>query len=384
VSDSTPTGPLRGARVVEMAGLGPGPFAAMMLADLGADVTRVDRVGADPKGTELYVMHRGRRSIGVDLKQDAGREVVLRLVDGADALIEGYRPGVMERLGLGPDVCQGRNPRLVYGRMTGWGQDGPMAQTAGHDINYIALSGALSCVARPGERPVPPVNFLGDFGGGGMVLAVGIIAAMWECSRSGEGQVVDAAMVDGSAAITAMLYGAMAQGRWTDEAGTNFADGGSNYYDTYTCADGRHVAVGAIEGPFYGELLDGLGLERDELPSRGDPANWPALKERMAAVFATRTRDEWAAVFDGTDACVSPILTLTEAVDHPHNRHRRTFVEHGGIVQPAPAPRFDRTPGTITRTPPRPGQDTREVLGDLGYTDDEIDRLVTDGAVTPG
>jgi alpha-methylacyl-CoA racemase len=365
-----------------MAGLGPGPFAAMLLADLGADVVRVERVGASARGAERYVMHRGRRSIAVDIKQDAGREIVLRLVERSDALIEGYRPGVMERLGLGPAECAQRNGRLVYGRMTGWGQEGPLAQSAGHDIDYIALSGALSCVARPGEPPVPPVNFLGDFGGGGLFLALGIVAAMWEADRSGRGQVVDAAMVDGSAVITTMLYGLMAQGRWRDEAGVNFSDGGSNYYDTYTCADGRHVAVGAIEGPFYDELLAGLGLVADGLPARNDPTNWPQLKERFAAVFRTRTRDEWAAVFDGTDACVAPVLNLTEARRHPHNEHRGVFVEHGGLVQPAPAPRFDRTPASLGLTPPTPGQHTVEILGDLGYCADEIATILDGGAAS--
>jgi alpha-methylacyl-CoA racemase len=368
--------------VIEMAGLGPGPFAAMLLADLGADVTRVDRVGARTSGAERYVMHRGRRSIAVDLKRPEGKKIVLRMVDGADALIEVFRPGVMERLGLGPAECHARNPRLIYGRMTGWGQDGPLAQAAGHDINYIALSGALSCVARPGERPVPPVNFLGDFGGGGLFLALGIVAAMWEAQRSGQGQVVDAAMVDGSAVITTMLHGLMAQGRWRDEAGVNFSDGGSNYYDTYECADGRHVAVGALEGPFYAELLAGLGLSADELPSRADPANWPRLKERFASVFATRDRDEWTRLFEASDACVAPVLGLTEAPHHPHNMHRRVFIEHGGIVQPAPAPRFDRTAPAVARTPPNPGAHTGEVLRDLGYDAAEIGALVESGVVS--
>jgi alpha-methylacyl-CoA racemase len=353
----------------------------MLLADLGADVVRVDRVGASTEGADRYVMHRGRRSIAVDLKNPDGREVLLRLVDRADALIEVYRPGVMERLGLGPADCRARNPRLIYGRMTGWGQDGPLAQVAGHDINYIALSGALSCVARPGERPVPPVNFLGDFGGGGLFLALGTVAAMWEAQRSGQGQVVDAAMLDGSAVITTMLHGLMAQGRWRDQAGVNFSDGGSNYYDTYECADGRFVAVGALEGPFYAELLAGLGLGSEELPSRGDPANWPLLKARFAQVFATRDRDDWARVFASTDACVTPVLGLSEAPGHPHNVARKVFVEHGGIVQPAPAPRFDRTASDVGRPPPCPGEHTVEVLGELGYRDREIDSLVGSRAV---
>jgi alpha-methylacyl-CoA racemase len=320
-------------------------------------------------------MHRGRRSIAVDVKKPDGREVVLRLVEWSDALIEGFRPGVMEGLRLGPDDCRPRNPRLVYGRMTGWGQDGPNAATAGHDIDYIALSGALHCCARAGERPVPPVNFVGDFGGGGAFLALGIVAALWEAARSGEGQVIDAAMVDGSAVITTMLHGMMAQGRWRDEAGANFADSGSNYYDTYECADGRHVAVGAIEGPFYAELVSGLGFDPADLPDRRDDANWPALKERFGAVFRTRTRDEWAERFAGTDACVAPVLSLAEAPRHPHNVARSTFVDHGGITQPAPAPRFGRTATALGRTPPAPGDHTDEVLGDLSYGPAEIERL---------
>jgi alpha-methylacyl-CoA racemase len=375
-------GPLAGVRVVELAGLGPGPFAAMLLADLGADVVRVDRPGPASAEARAYVMHRGRRSVAVDLKADDALEVVLRLVDRADALIEGHRPGVMERLGLGPDDCLARNPCLVYGRMTGWGQDGPLAPTAGHDIDYIALSGALAIAARRGERPVPPVNLLGDFGGGGVFLALGIVAALWEAARSGRGQVVDAAMVDGSAVLTTMLHGLLAQGRWRDEAGVNFADTGAPYYEVYECADGRHVAVGAIERPFYERLLADLGLDGTDLPDRADEAQWPVLKDRFAAVFRTRTRDEWAEVFAATDACVAPVLTLTEAPRHPHNVERATFVERAGIVQPAPAPRFSRTPTALDRTPPAPGDHTDEVLAELGYDPIEIERLRTTGAVT--
>ena len=355
-------GPLAGMRVVELAGLGAVPFAAMLLADLGADVVRVDRVGATAVDPERYVMHRGRRSIAVDLKHATGREIVLRLADSAHAFLEGFRPGVTERLGLGPADVRARNGRCVYGRMTGWGQDGPLAARAGHDIDYIAVSGALHTFARAGERPVPPVNLVGDFGGGGTFLAIGVLAALWE----GDGQVVDAAMVDGSAVLTTMLHGLLAQGRWRDEPGVNFADTGSNYYEVYECADGRHVAVGAIEGPFYGELLAGLGLDVDAIPDRRDPANWPALKAIFASVFRTRTRDEWDEQFSRTDACVAPVLSLTEAPDHPHNTARRTFVDRDGITQPAPAPRFSRTPSAIQGAAPKSAVAVDEVLARWG------------------
>lgn len=375
------TGPLHGARVVEMAGLGPGPFAAMLLADLGAEIVRVDRPWSGGPDPRAYVMHRGRRSIAVDLKQPEGRDIVLGLLDRADALIEGHRPGVMERLGLGPAECLARNPRLVYGRMTGWGQHGALSATAGHDINYIAVSGALSVAARHGERPVPPVNLLGDFGGGGAFLALGIVAALWERAGSGMGQVIDAAMVDGSAVLTTMLHGMIAQGRWRDEPGTNFADTGSPYYDVYECADGRFVAVGALERPFYIALIEGLGLDETELPDRRDEAAWPELKKRFAAVFRTRTRDEWAKIFASTDGCVAPVLRLTEAPAHPHNVERSTFVTHGGVVQPAPAPRFSRTPLELDRAAPAPGEHTDDVLAELGFDRDDVERLRATGTV---
>jgi alpha-methylacyl-CoA racemase len=360
------TGPLAGCRVVEFAGLGPGPFAAMLLADMGADVVRIDRPGEPADGQRAYVMNRGRRSVTADLKSEPGRDIAIRLVDHADALIEGFRPGVMEKLGLGPDACLARNPRLVYGRMTGWGQAGPLALTAGHDIDYIALSGALSVVARRGERPVPPVNLLGDMGGGGAFLALGIVSALWEAARSGRGQVVDAAMTDGSAVLTTMLHGMMAQGRWRDEAGTNFADSGSPYYDTYECADGRYLAVGAIEPQFYDDLITRLGLDPGRLPDRRDRARWPELKRLLAEAFRTRTRDEWAQEFAPSDACVAPVLTLTEAPQHPHNQARGTFVERDGITQPVPAPRFSRTRSELRRPPPLVGEHTDEVLAELG------------------
>jgi len=338
-------GPLTGLRVVELASIGPGPHAAMMLADLGADVVRVPRPGggltlgaaeaADP-------LLRGRRTVPADLKDPAGRETVLSLVAHADVLVEGFRPGVTERLGVGPAECHARNPRLVYARMTGWGQDGPLAATAGHDINYIGLTGVLHAIGRAGERPVPPVNLVGDFGGGSMLLVVGVLAAVWQARHTGAGQVVDAAMVDGASTLAQMLWGLLQSGAWHDERGTNVIDGGAPFYDTYTCADGRYVAVGAIEPQFYAALLAGLGLPAHELPAQLDRAGWPVLRARIAGAFATRTRDEWAEVFAGTDACVTPVLSFAEAARHPHLVARGTLVRHGGVTQAAPAPRFSR------------------------------------------
>jgi alpha-methylacyl-CoA racemase len=333
----------------------------------------------DPR---LYSMNRGRRSVAVDLKQPGATEVVLRLVDQADALIEGYRPGVMERLGLGPEVCLARNSKLAYGRMTGWGQDGPLAQAAGHDINYIALAGALRNFVRPPDRPVAPLNLVGDFGGGGMFLAFGLLCAIVEATRSGRGQVVDAAMVDGTAVLTTMFHGLRAQGIWYDEPGTNWADSGAPYYEVFQTADGEYVSVGALERPFYDELVERLGLDVAELPPRGDEANWPDLKRRFAAVFRSKTRAEWCELLEGTDTCFAPVLSFVEAPKHPHNLARRTFVEHGGVVQPAPAPRFNRTEATLSAPPPRPGEHTDAVLGDWGFSDTEIANLRSSGAVT--
>jgi alpha-methylacyl-CoA racemase len=378
-------GPLAGVRVIELAGMGPGPFAAMVLADMGADVIRVDRFAGDGElpDTERrvrgqdpsrYVMHRGRRSIAVDLKHPRAGELVLRLVEHADALIEGFRPGVAERLGLSPDACLARNPRLVYGRMTGWGQDGPLAPRAGHDINYIALSGALANFAREGQPPVPPVNLVGDMGGGGLMLAFGVVCAVLHACRSGQGQVVDAAIVDGSAVLTAMLYGLRAQGRWTETPGTNFADTGAPYYDVYQTADGRYLAVGAIEPRFYNALLRGLGLPAEDEREQNDQATWPEKKRLFARIFQRRTRDEWAEVFAATDACVTPVLSLDEAARHPHNQVRHTFAELDGISQPAPAPRFSQTRVKLTRRPPLPGEHSGEVLAELGFEPDEIAR----------
>jgi alpha-methylacyl-CoA racemase len=349
-------GPLAGLKVVELAGIGPGPHAAMMLADLGADVVRVDR----PGGLQLGAAGapdptlRGRRRMAADLKDPAGREAVLRLVEHADVLLEGYRPGVTERLGVGPDDCHARNPRLVYGRVTGWGQDGPMAPRAGHDINYISLTGALHAIGRAGERPVPPLNLVGDFGGGSMLLVVGVLAALWEAQRSGTGQVVDAAMVDGASLLVQMVWGLLGQGRWTDGRDENLLDGHAPFYDTYTCADGRHVAVGALEPQFYAALLDGLGLDGDELPEQYDQAGWPLLRARFTEAFATRTRDKWAATFADTDACVTPVLAFGEVAQHPQMAIRATIVERDGMPQAAPAPRFSRTTTTAPGAPTNP------------------------------
>jgi alpha-methylacyl-CoA racemase len=375
-------GPLEGFKVIEMAGIGPGPFAAMMLADMGADVVRVDRPnsgGADPTRD---VLNRGRRSVAVDLKHPDGVDAVLRLVGTADALIEGFRPGVMERLGLGPDECLARNPRLVYGRMTGWGQDGPLASAAGHDINYIAIAGALNNFARAGERPVPPLNMVADFGGGGMLLAFGVVCALLETQRSGQGQVVDAAMVDGSAVLMTMIYAFMAMGLWQDAPGTNILDTGAHFYDVYDTADGKYFAVGPIEAKFYAELLQRLGLEGEDLPWQMDRPHWPEMKERLAAVFRTKTRDDWSALLEGTDACATPVLSLSEAHAHPHNAARQTFVTRDGILQPAPAPRFSRTSPSIQRRPPAPGEHTDDVLAAWGFDAAEIAKLRDAGAVS--
>jgi alpha-methylacyl-CoA racemase len=376
-------GPLAGLRVVEMAGLAPSPFACTVLADLGADVIRVDRArpGRDVFGIPGDPLARSRRSIGIDVKSAAGLDVVLRLVDGADVFVEGFRPGVAERMGLAPAVCLGRNPRLVYGRMTGWGQDGPLAPTAGHDINYIGIAGVLDTIGRPDERPVPPVNFIGDFGGGGLLLAMGVLAALYERIGSGRGQVVDASMVEGAALLSTQLHGLRAAGMWGGDRGANLLDGGAPFYDTYRAADGRYVAVGAIEQRFWTDLLRVLDLDAGSLPDRLNPANWAALREVLAARIATRPRDEWAKLAHGTDACLTPVLSPWEAAEHPHNVARGTFVEVGGVPQPAPAPRFDRTMPATPQPPSAPGADTEEVLRELGLADEEIARLRADDAI---
>jgi alpha-methylacyl-CoA racemase len=378
-------GPLAGITVIEIAGIGPGPFCGMLLADLGADVIRIDRAqsvrGGDPDRPPADLLARGRRSLGVDLKNPDGVEVVLALVEKADALIEGFRPGVTERLGIGPEESLARNPRLVYGRMTGWGQDGPYASAAGHDINYISLAGALEPIGRRGEAPVPPLNLVGDFGGGGLLLAFGLVAALLEAQRSGQGQVIDAAMVDGAASLMTMTHSFRAMGIWNDERGTNMLDTGAHFYDVYETADGKYVSIGSIEPQFYAELLRLTGLEGEELPWQQDRAAWPAMKERLAAIFRSKTRDEWCALMEGSDVCFAPVLAIPEAIEHPHNVHRGTFVEVAGITQPGPAPRFSRTPGEIRRPPAHAGQHTDEVLTEAGFDADRVAKLREAGAI---
>jgi alpha-methylacyl-CoA racemase len=376
-------GPLTGLRIVEFEAVGPGPFCGMMLADMGADVILVDRT-EDARlgfGRERWyeVMMRGRRSVTLDLKSASGAQAALALAEKADALIEGFRPGVMERLGLGPDVLLARNPRLVFGRMTGWGQDGPLAARAGHDIDYIALSGALHAIGRKDSGPVPPLNLVGDFGGGGMLLAFGIASALFEAQRSGRGQVVDAAMIEGAGLLTTMVWGMLASKTWRDERGVNVLDSGAPWYDTYETRDGKHFAVGAIEPKFYAELLERLGLARESLPVQHDRSGWPALRARFADVFASRTRDEWSAVFANSDACAAPVLTFAEAAAHPHAKARGAHVTMGNIVQPAPAPRFSRTPGAVRGPPPERGQGGRAALVDWGFDDAAIERLRAQG-----
>jgi alpha-methylacyl-CoA racemase len=376
-------GPLSGVRVIEIASLAPAPFGCMILADLGADVLRVDRAercGPQAKAP-VDPLSRGRRSIGLNLKDPAAIELLLRLTEQADVLVEGFRPGVAERLGFGPEACAERNPGLIFARMTGWGQDGPLAPTAGHDIDYIAISGALSMVGRAGAAPVPPVNLLGDFGGGGMLLALGILAALVERANSGLGQVVDAAMVDGSALLTSFVYGLRATGAWQDKRGVNLLDGGAPFYDTYATADGEYMAVGALEPQFYAALLAGLGLADAGLPGQHDRNGWPVLRQRFEATFAGRTRAEWEQVFAGTDACVSPVLNPAEAPAHPHAQARDAFVEVGGVTQPAPAPRFGRTAAGPPLAPPRLGADTNAVLAGLGLPAAEVSELRARGAI---
>lgn len=379
--NASSAGPLAGIRVLELTGIGPGPFACLLLAELGAEVVRVDRPGGGGLPTASSAgLNRSRRCIALDLKSEPGRGALLRMVERADVLVEGNRPGVTERLGVGPAQALARNPRLVYARMTGWGQDGPLAGTAGHDITYAAVTGALHTIGTR-DKPMPAVNLVADFGGGALYLVVGVLAALLERQRSGRGQVVDAAMVDGAASLVTMVYALLGAGGWTDERQANLLDGGAPFYDTYRCADGGHVAVGALEPQFYAVLLDVLGLTGRLDGEQYDRRAWPAHRAAFAAAFASRTRDEWAAAFEGTDGCVAPVLSLTEAPHHPHMVARGTFVELDGVVQPRVAPRFSRTPG-LTPTPPRPsGADTAAVLADWGFAPDEVAGLVADRVV---
>lgn len=379
-------GPLAGIKVVEMVGLGPCPFAAMMLADMGAEVIRIDRRSGGAAavypvlGTPFDVMARSRRSLGLDLKQPAAKEAVLRLIEQADVLIEGFRPGVMERLGFGPEACLSKNPRLVYGRVTGWGQHGPLAQAAGHDLNYIALTGMLAAIGRADTPPPPPLNLLGDFGGGGMMLAFGVVCAVLEAQRSGRGQVIDAAMTDGAALLGAMVYGMRAHGEWRGERAANQLDGGAPFYDCYACSDGKFIAVGALEPQFYAELLDLCGVA-DAAFSQSDSTTWPAMRARFTRLFASRSREDWCALLEATDACFAPVLDMLEAPAHPHNAARGTFIEVAGVVQPAPAPRFSRSTPEPSTPASRPGADSAAILADWGFDDAAIAALRTAGAL---
>ncbi len=368
-------GPLSGKRIVEIAGIGPGPFCAMLLADLGAEIVRVDRASAVPDimpdSPNLDLLNRGRRSVGVNLKTPEGIETVLKLVQESDALIEGFRPGVAERLGIGPEECLARNPKLIYGRMTGWGQEGTYSSMAGHDINYIALSGVLGMIGREGGKPIPPVNLVGDFGGGGMLLALGICAALVETAKSEKGQIIDAAMTDGSALLSTMMHSFKAMGMWGDR-GTNLLDTGAPFYDVFECADGEFISLGSIEPQFYSELLRITEIDQSENPKQMDRAGWAEMKSKIGDAIKGKTRSEWEELMEGTDVCFAPVLSMDEAYEHPHNKQRNTFIEIAGVMQPAPAPRFSRTPASVSSPPPHAGQHTEEVLAGLGLTKDEI------------
>lgn len=377
-------GPLTGYRVVEIAGIGPGPMCAMLLSDMGAEVLRVDRMtaGGFDKGVPIKfnLLNRGRRSIAVDLTKKEGAEIILRLVERADALIEGFRPGVTERLGIGPEVCLTRNPKLIYGRITGWGQEGPLAHAAGHDINYISLVGALHAIGREGQAPVPPLNLVGDFGGGGLYLAFGIVCGLLETSRSGRGQVVDAAMIDGAASLMTLFFGLKAAGIWTNRRGENLLDTGAHFYDVYETADGKYVSVGSIEPKFYSALLRLLGL-KEEVVHQMDRKSWPEMRKYFQDVFRTKTRDELCSILEGTDACVTPVLSMDEAPNHPHNKVRGTFVDIDGVIQPGPAPRFSRTKPEIQGPPSEPGQHANKALADWGFAPEEIIKLRKSGVI---
>ena len=378
-------GPLDGYRIVEIAGRGPGPFAGMMLSDMGADVLRVDRPGTGVRSQSpdptLELVNRGRQSVVVDLKHPEGAGVVLRLVERADAIFEGYRPGVAERLGVGPDACLERNPAIVYARATGWGQTGPLSQVVGHDINYIALAGALEPIGLADRPPVPPLNLVGDYGGGGTILAFGIVCALLESQRSGQGQVIDAAMVDGASLLMTVIHGRMLMGTWTDQRGSNYLDGGAPFYSTYETKDGKYVSIGCIEGKFYAPMVAALGLREADLPAQWDRSAWPEIKRRFGEIFRTRTRKEWEEKMGSEDLCFAPVLSPGEASDHPHQRARNAFVEVAGVVQPAPTPRFSRTTAAIAGPPSRPGEHSRTALTDWGFSQDEVGALIEAQAV---
>ena len=374
-------GPLKGLKIIEMAGIGPGPFCGMVLADLGAEIIRVDRASAIGTGSKQEPSNRGKKSIAVDLKAKEGVEVVLKLVETADAIFEGFRPGVMERLGIGPEVCLARNDRIVFGRMTGWGQEGPLANAAGHDINYISLSGALAAIGRPGSPPVPPLNLIGDFGGGGMLLALGLVAALLESKESKKGQVVDAAMTDGSALLMTMIYSMQSSGMWKTTMGSNLLDGGSHFYDTYECKDGKFISIGSIEPQFYALLCQIAELDEKVFSKQMSRDLWPEQKEEIKKIFVKKTRDEWCELMEGTDVCFAPVLDMSEAPEHPHNKERKTFIDLEGVTQPAPAPRFSRTEPEVVSSPSIVGEHTNEVLSSIGLSEEDISTLKTSGAV---
>lgn len=379
-------GPLAGKKIIEIAGLGPGPVCGMLLADMGAEVVLIDRLAAtNSSALELAnaaIMNRGKKSIAVDLKQEGGREIVLRLLESADGLIEGFRPGVMERLGLGPVPCREVNPRLVYGRMTGWGQDGPLSKVAGHDINYVALSGALWYGGRSDSPPTVPPTLVGDMGGGAMLLTVGMLAAMINAQETGIGQVIDAAMTDGSALSTTLLYALFQCGKWTPNRQDNFLDGASHWYDTYECADGKFVSIGSIEPDFYAILLQKLGLHDDpDFAHQYDKERWPELKHRFVEIFRTKSRDEWCGLMEGSDVCFAPVLDFNEAPDHPHNKARGVYTKVDGVTQPAPAPRFSKTPSKVAAAAPASGQHTIDVLAAVGYSKEELATLCEKGVI---
>ncbi|MDL2268693.1 CoA transferase [Desulfosarcina sp. OttesenSCG-928-A07] len=380
-------GPLHGLTLLEIGGIGPGPFAGMMLSDMGAEVIRIDKMKQFKRIQPNHdVLTRNRKSIMINLKAKSGIETVLRMIEAADGLQEGFRPGVMEQLGLGPETCLERNPRLVYGRMTGWGQEGPLAQAAGHDINYIALSGALHAIGQPNEKPVVPLNLIGDFGGGGMLLAFGMVCALFEAQKSGQGQVVDANILDGVAALMAMYYSLRASGLWSGRRGENLLDGGAPFYGVYETKDGKYISIGSIEPDFYALLRERAGLTGAEFDSQMDPTKWPEQKEKLTQLFKTKTRDQWCTLMEGTDVCFAPVLTLDEAVDHPHHRYRKTFYDGDALLQHFPVPRFSRTVPEIKSPPPVPGQHTEEILQTFGFCPDEIQHLRSSGVVadSPG